>query len=228
VVILCGEPGVGKTTLANGFANEFAKIQAQPTHLYALPTDRLFSELLGQSVKELAKTFAGIRLLAEQGPLVVLVDEIEAISFDRTKLITSSDPSDLVRFCDQLFRDIDSLQQYPQAIVVGTTNFPSVIDQAFWSRADLVLTIPLPDLQTRQAILQARMRTLSPLGLMLSGEELTVLAREAEGMSGRTLGKLFARTYFEKGVAYEDMSVEDVLATIAKERMKKETENGDC
>jgi SpoVK/Ycf46/Vps4 family AAA+-type ATPase len=206
VVLLCGPPGVGKTTLANGFANEFAKIQGQPTRLFALHTEHLFSEWLGQSAKELAKAFAGLRFTAEDCACVLLVDEIEAIAYARNKVISSSDPSDLVRFVDQLYKEIDSLQQYPRAVVVGTSNFPEVIDGAFWSRADLVLQIGLPDLPTRQAILQARLRTVSALGLMLSTDEVLALAKAAEGLSGRTLGKLFSKTYFERGVAYDDMT----------------------
>ena len=101
VVLLCGPPGVGKTTLAHGFANEFAKTQGQLTRLFALRTEHLFSELLGQSPKELAKAFTGLRFAAEDSPCVLLVDEIEAIAFARNKVISSSDPSDLVRFVDR-------------------------------------------------------------------------------------------------------------------------------
>ena len=97
---------------------------------------------------------------------------------------------------------------------------------AFAGRADLALKIPLPDLPTRQAILQARVKTLTPLGLTLSGEELTTLAKEADGLSGRTIGKVFPKTRIEKGVAYEEMSMEDVLATIREAHMTKETQNG--
>jgi SpoVK/Ycf46/Vps4 family AAA+-type ATPase len=221
VVLLCGPPGVGKTTLAHGFANEYAKTQGQPTRLFALHTEHLFSEWLGQSAKELAKAFAGLRFSAEDCACVLLVDEIEAIAFARSKVISSSDPSDLVRFVDQLYREIDSLQAYPNALVVGTSNFPEVIDAAFWSRADLVVQIGLPDLPTRQAILQARLRTVSRLGLALATDEVLALAKAAEGMSGRSLGKLFSRTYFEQGVAYADMSVEHVLATITQTHLKE-------
>jgi SpoVK/Ycf46/Vps4 family AAA+-type ATPase len=226
VVLLCGPPGVGKTTLAHGFANEYAKTQAQTTRLFALHTEHLFSEWLGQSAKELAKAFAGLRFSAEDSPCVLLVDEIEAIAFARNKVISSSDPSDLVRFVDQLYKEIDSLQAYPNALVVGTSNFPEVIDSAFWSRADLVLQIGLPDLPTRQAILQARLRTVGPLGLALATDEVLTLAKAAEGMSGRSLGKLYARTYFEQAVSYADMSVEHILETITKTHLKEDS-NGD-
>jgi pachytene checkpoint protein 2 len=227
VILLCGPPGVGKTTLAGGFANEYAKIQGQLTRLVALDTKRLFSEFLGQSAKELGKAFEGLRIIAEQSPVVMVIDEIETISYARNKVINTSDPTDLVRFVDQLLKEIDSLQEYPQAVVVGTSNFSDVIDEAFWSRADLVLQMCLPDLQTRQAILQARLKTLSPLGLMLQSDEVLALAKATEGLSGRTLGKLFPRTYFEKGVSYEEMSVDDVLATITNTQRKEES-NASC
>jgi pachytene checkpoint protein 2 len=220
VVLLSGEPGVGKTTLANGFANEYAKILGKPTRLFTLQTQHLLSHLLGESSKELAKAFEPIRFAAGQGPCVLQVEEIEQISFARDKVITSSDPTDLVRFVDQLLEEIDSLQEFSEAVIIGTSNFSVVLDKAFVSRADLVLTVPLPDLQTRLAILQARCKTLQPLGLLLDGDELTAIAKAAEGLSGRTLGKLFPQTYFH-GVAYEDMSVDDVLQTLSKSHMKE-------
>jgi SpoVK/Ycf46/Vps4 family AAA+-type ATPase len=226
VVLLCGPPGVGKTTLAHGFANEYARTMGQPTRLFALHTERVFSELLGQSPKQLAKAFEGIRFAAEQAPVVMVVDEIERISYARNKVINTSDPTDLVRFVDQLLTEIDSLQQYDHALVVGTSNFAQVIDQALWSRADLVLKMGLPDVQTRQAILQDRLKTLQPLGLMLQSDEVLALAKAAEGLSGRTLGKLFPNTYF-KGVAYDEMSAEDVLATITQALME-ENDHGSC
>jgi SpoVK/Ycf46/Vps4 family AAA+-type ATPase len=188
----------------------------QSTQLFCLHTERLFSELLGQSVKELAKAFAGLRFAAGQGPCVLLVDEIETIAYARDKVVNTSDPTDLIRFVDELLSDIDSLREFSDALVIGTSNFSEVIDKAFVSRADVVLQIGLPDLPTRQAILQARLKTLSALGLMLSTDDVHSLARQADGLSGRSLGKLFSQTYFARGVSYEEMSMDDVLWTITQ------------
>ncbi len=81
LIVLSGPPGNGKTTLARGLANEVAKALTPKGVIFVqIDPHALASSALGRSQKEVTKLFQQtIPELAGQGPVIVLLDEVETL-----------------------------------------------------------------------------------------------------------------------------------------------------
>ena len=65
-----------------------------------------------------------------------------------------ANPVDVHRATDAVLTQLDQLAaEYPQLLFLATSNFAGAIDEAFFSRADLVVTIDLPTPEACKAIL---------------------------------------------------------------------------
>lgn len=99
-------------------------------------TQRAVSDIFAQSIAESASA----------GPTIVLLDEVETLAADRSKMSFEANPVDVHRAADAVLVQLDALaERHPQLLFVATSNFPEAVDRAFTSRCDLVLDIPLPD-----------------------------------------------------------------------------------
>src|SRR6185503_19426727 len=71
-------------------------------------------------------------------------------------------PSDMLRATDAVMLGIDAIaRSHPAVLFVTTTNFIDAIDEAFLSRADLVMHFALPDSDTIARILQLSLAELA-------------------------------------------------------------------
>ncbi|CAI3794039.1 hypothetical protein GLGCALEP_00850 [Pseudomonas sp. MM221] len=96
------------------------------------------------------------------GPTIVLLDEVETLAADRSKLSLSANPVDIHRATDAVLVQLDLLaESHKNLLFIATSNFPQAVDEAFTSRCDLVLEIPLPN---REACGQILTSCLSDLG----------------------------------------------------------------
>src|SRR5882762_3157479 len=107
-------------------------------------TQQAVSHLLGTVLTEESST----------GPCIVLLDEVETLAADRRKMSMEANPVDVHRATDAVLTQLDQLaSEYPQLLFIATSNFAGAIDEAFSSRADLILTIDLPTPEACKAIL---------------------------------------------------------------------------
>lgn len=203
VILLEGPPGTGKTSLAKGLASRVAeafrgRLHGKPFRYAEVDPHGLSSGSLGRTQRAVTELFGStITEQAALGPTIVLLDEVETILADRAKLSLEANPIDVHRATDAALVQLDHLaESHPNVLFVATSNFPQAIDGAFVSRADLVLTVPLPDEAGRLEILRDTLAGMAdafpPLGTLASARDLVAVARAAEGLDGRAMRKLVA------------------------------------
>ncbi len=218
IILLAGVPGTGKTSLAKGLASRASDVLGPINYLEVDPHS-LTSAALGKSQKAVTELGSRIAEFASQGKTIVLLDEVETLVSDRAKLSLEANPVDVHRATDAALVQLDHLAaQFPQLLFIATSNFPQAIDAAFLSRADFVLTVPLP---TEQAVREILKSTLDGLGEVfpavkrLAAETaFAQVARACIGLDGRQLRKLVASACtLDKQTALDPsrLTVQDLL-----------------
>lgn len=222
VILLVGEPGTGKTSLARGLAHrtaqsfgnaKFQLLEVEPHSLTSAAmgkTQRAVSDLFSQSIAE-----AAIR-----GPTVVLLDEVETLAADRSKMSMEANPVDIHRATDAVLVQLDALaEHHPQLLFVATSNFPKAVDSAFTSRCDLVLTISLPDAKGCAAILNDCLaglaKTYPAIGKLASSAQIGKCAAACVGLDGRAIRKMVINAMArdpQTAMNPEKLTVEQLLA----------------
>lgn len=200
IVLLIGPPGTGKTTFSYGLADRVARTAASLGEFVFIEVDphALMSSSHGRSQKAVEQLFSeSIAAIAEEGPTVVLLDEVETLAVDRDLLSLEANPVDVHRAVDAVLTSVDRLaRSHPQLMFIATSNVPDKVDRAFTSRADVVFPFPLPDQNAREHILTSAVEAVvaqfpGAKGLLANGS-IQQAAAAAEGLDGRRLRKLVA------------------------------------
>jgi pachytene checkpoint protein 2 len=196
--LLCGPPGVGKSTLARGLAYQIGLRSARGPkegYLVEINGHLLASDMLGRSQRAVQELFEDhLSKLAEQGLVVALLDEIEDVAVTRAGTSLAANPVDVHRTTNAMLAGLDHLAaNSTNVLIVAATNFEESIDSALLSRADQVFHLSVPGADgVREIVLDTitALREVYPTLVPPTPSQLEQITTALTGRDGRTIRKL--------------------------------------
>ena len=178
-VLMVGPPGTGKTLLARAVAGEAG------VTFFSVAGSSFVELFVGVGAARVRDLFSEAR---KRAPAIVFIDEIDAIGQRRSggQVYASNDERE--QTLNQLLSEMDGFDPVVGIVVLAATNRPEVLDPALLrpGRFDREVTIPLPNVSERAAILAVHCR-----GKQLAADvNLNAVARGTPGFSGADLANL--------------------------------------
>lgn len=220
LILMYGPPGTGKTTLARGLPIELLPVVGD-VRLIELNPHGLMSAEHGQSQQQVARLLEEVvPQCAEDGkPTVVVIDEVESMAVARAEASLGANPVDVHRATDAVLTALDrSADRHPNIIWIATSNFTGALDDAFKSRADAAIEVPLPGVDGVRHILRDALTQISAcypqVKTLVENPKLAQVAKAAQGVDGRRARKLVIEALARRRATAADpnqLTIDDLL-----------------
>lgn len=179
-ILFYGPPGCGKTMLAAAIATE---IEAT---FCCIDSPSIVSKWLGESEKNVAKLFLDARAAAKEStPVIIFIDELDSMMGVRSHEVGGE-----VRARNQFLKEMDGIadkKKQSPVYVIGATNKPWALDEAFIRRFQKRIYVPLPDANSRLEMFHIYSRNLA----IAKDVDLNELARLTEERTGSDIRDIF-------------------------------------
>ena len=174
-ILLFGSPGTGKTLLAKAVAGE------ADVPFYSISGSDFVEMFVGVGASRVRDMFKNAKATA---PCIIFIDEIDAVGRQRGAGMGGGH-DEREQTLNQLLVEMDGMADNNGIVVIAATNRPDVLDPALLrpGRFDRQITVSLPDLKGRQAILKVHARNKK----IADDVDLEALARRTPGFSGAEL-----------------------------------------
>lgn len=218
-ILMVGPPGTGKTLLAKAVAGE-ANVP-----FFSISGSDFVEMFVGTGASRVRDMF---KTAQKSAPCIIFIDEIDAVGRQRGAGMGGGN-DEREQTLNQLLVEMDGMTDNAGIVVMAATNRPDVLDPALLrsGRFDRRVTVSLPDIKGREAILQVHARNKK----LASDVSLANLAKRTPGFSGADLanvlneGAILAVRKNESKVTMTDLdeAIDRVMMGPAK-KSKKYTE----
>lgn len=218
-ILMVGPPGTGKTLLAKAVAGE-ANVP-----FFSISGSDFVEMFVGTGASRVRDMF---KTAQKSAPCIIFIDEIDAVGRQRGAGMGGGN-DEREQTLNQLLVEMDGMTDNAGIVVIAATNRPDVLDPALLrsGRFDRRVTVSLPDIKGREAILHVHARNKK----LANDVSLANLAKRTPGFSGADLanvlneGAILAVRKNEAKVTMTDLdeAIDRVMMGPAK-KSKKYTE----
>lgn len=210
--LLVGPPGTGKTLLAKAVAGE-AKVP-----FFSLTGSDFVEMFVGVGASRVRDLFETAK---KNAPAIIFIDEIDAVGRHRGAGMGGGH-DEREQTLNQLLVEMDGFSANLGIVVIAATNRPDILDPALLrpGRFDRQVTVNLPDVKGREAILKIHARN-KPLG---PDVDLNEIARTTAGFSGADLENLLneaalaAAKHGQKAITNKDVEEAAIKVVVGPEK----------